>query len=430
VLKNRLARGLGAGLAVLMTATGLAVVAAAPASAAPIGTMTVTPATGNDTTGNINFDTSGPCPAAATNVIINIAGAGFPANSNAVGNSDIAIYPTNPQGGLTIPLGQTWETLAQSQGATVPLNGTATLTTRCIDIFNSVSFGEFPMQILFTPTTGTHSNYAAVQTGPTATTTVLTAAPANPTPSTTVTLTATVAPSAAAGTVQFSDGGSNLGSPVPVNNGTATFSGTFALGTHNLSAAFTPTNPAQFGPSTGTRTITVSTAPPNSVQQNITTSVPLTGALTITVQNTQVNLPPMQLSGTLLTTSGSINDTTVTDTRNSNPGWNVSGQVTDFAGNPAGTINGDNLGWTPTVVSFSPGQTVTAGAAVSPAPGIAPGAPPPDPSQGLKTTARTMASAAAGSGVGTAVLNATVTLNAPTNTPPGTYTGTLTLTAI
>ena len=244
-------------------------------------------------------------------------------------------------------------------------------------------------------------------------------------------LTATVSPSAAAGTVQFSDGGSNLGGPVTVSSGAATFSGTFALGTHSLAAAFTPSNPAQFGSSTGNFSLNVTTAPPNSVQQFITTTVPLTGALTISVTNNQVNLPPLQLNGagTLLSTSGNINNTTVTDTRNSNPGWNVSGQVTDFSGTPSGTINGHNLGWTPTVVSTSAGQTVTAGAAVSPAPGIAPGATPADPSQGLKT-ARTMASAAAGVGVGTAVLNANLALNAPTNTPPGTYTATLTLTAI
>jgi len=160
-----------AALAALFAA-GLSILAAAPpASAATIGTMAVTPQSGDDTTGTIVFDSSAACPADAsdTNVIITIAGAGFPAGSNAVGNADQFIYATNGGGGLTIPLGQTWETLAQSQSANLPLSGTATLTMKCIDIFNSVSFGEFPMQIQFTPTTGTHSSYTAVGGTPTPT---------------------------------------------------------------------------------------------------------------------------------------------------------------------------------------------------------------------------------------------------------------------
>ena len=170
-----------AALVAVLTA-GLSILAATPATAATIGSMSVTPASGNDTTGNIVFDSSVACPAEATNVIINIAGAGFPANSNAVGNSDIAIYSTNPQGGLTIPLGQTWETLAQSQGATLPLSGTATLTMRCIDIFNSQSFGEIPMQVQFTPTTGTHFDYAEVGGNPTPTPTPTPTNSQSPTP--------------------------------------------------------------------------------------------------------------------------------------------------------------------------------------------------------------------------------------------------------
>ena len=55
----------------------------------------------------------------------------------------------------------------------------------------------------------------------------------------------------ATGTVQFKDGTTVLGAPVPVTAGFA-FLHTSALttGTHTLTAVFTPTNPAAFGPST------------------------------------------------------------------------------------------------------------------------------------------------------------------------------------
>ncbi|MGB8961000.1 MAG: Ig-like domain-containing protein, partial [Pseudonocardiaceae bacterium] len=64
-------------------------------------------------------------------------------------------------------------------------------------------------------------------------------------------LIANVTPTGAAGTVQFSDGSSVLGAPLQVFNGVAFLStSALASGTHSLTAAFTPTDPAAFGPST------------------------------------------------------------------------------------------------------------------------------------------------------------------------------------
>ncbi|QJW37956.1 HtaA domain-containing protein [Cellulosimicrobium protaetiae] len=61
----------------------------------------------------------------------------------------------------------------------------------------------------------------------------------------TVTLTATVAP-AAAGTVEFRDGGASLGT-APVSDGVARLETTaLATGSHDLGAAFTPADPAAF----------------------------------------------------------------------------------------------------------------------------------------------------------------------------------------
>lgn len=64
-------------------------------------------------------------------------------------------------------------------------------------------------------------------------------------------LLATVAPANAAGTVQFMDGTTALGAPVRVIGGRAPFVALrLARGTHSLTAVFTPSNPAAFGPST------------------------------------------------------------------------------------------------------------------------------------------------------------------------------------
>lgn len=66
-----------------------------------------------------------------------------------------------------------------------------------------------------------------------------------------VTLIATVTPAAATGTVQFKDGADNIGAPVTVSNGAASKTTLmFAVGSHQLSAVFTPPNPAVYGSST------------------------------------------------------------------------------------------------------------------------------------------------------------------------------------
>ncbi|MDH6680988.1 hypothetical protein M2284_005230 [Rhodococcus sp. LBL1] len=55
-----------------------------------------------------------------------------------------------------------------------------------------------------------------------------------------VKLSATVAPSSASGTVQFRDGNTNIGAPVPVSNGVAELSHTFTTaGSHPITAVFT-----------------------------------------------------------------------------------------------------------------------------------------------------------------------------------------------
>jgi hypothetical protein len=119
------------------------------------------------------------------------------------------------------------------------------------------------------------SSSAAPFLNSTATSTVLTTSPASPvTPGTLLTLTATVTPATAVGAVQFKDGTTNLGGPVAVSKGIAAGTiSTLPLGSHQMTAAFTPADAAVFSPSTSSaRSVVVanSTGPP-------TTGSPVTG---------------------------------------------------------------------------------------------------------------------------------------------------------
>jgi len=144
-------------------------------------------------------------------------------------------------------------------------------------------------------------------------------------------------------------------------------------------------------------------------------TVPASGAFTFTVAPGTVNLA---VSGTPAQGTGVLNTVTVSDTRNTFPGWSVSGQESDFAGSGSAagsTISGNQLGWTPT-------GTPAGGATLGPV--VAPGSP------GLGTTAGILAQAHAGSGSGTSTLSANLLLAIPTTAKAGPYAGTLTLTAV
>lgn len=111
--------------------------------------------------------------------------------------------------------------------------------------------------------TGTTWTQVYPVVNPTATSTSLATTPAQAYVGQAVTLTATVSPSAAAGTVQFTDGGTALGAPVAVSNGQAQLQTTaLTEGSHTLAAAFTPTDPTGYAASTSSNvTYTVLGAP-------------------------------------------------------------------------------------------------------------------------------------------------------------------------
>lgn len=257
--------------------------------------------------------------------------------------------------------------------------------------------------------------------GPIATTTTLTASPSPAYVGETVTLTATVAGSSPAptGTVTFESGGTTIGTgPVTLANGVATTTTTFAAtGTESLSAVYTPATGTSYTTSTGTLSLTVNAAPANSGIIPLAVTVPPTGTFSLTVDTTDT--VTLAVSGADAT--GATTPIVVTDTRNTYPGWSVSGEDSSWTGTGSaagGTISGNQLGWVPTDTAL--GSAVTLGPTVTPA------------SPGLGTTAAVLASATAGlgNGYGTSTLGANLTLVIPATAPAGPYTSGLTITAV
>jgi phosphate ABC transporter phosphate-binding protein len=252
----------------------------------------------------------------------------------------------------------------------------------------------------------------------------LTASPSDAVAGQSVVLTATVSTPGStfpAGSVQFLAGLTAIGSPVTVVgspatgnlSGVATTTTTFASpGFQTLSAVFTPTS-TSYASSTGTYSEFVQPAPVGG-SEPLAMTVPATGSFTLTVGTGTV---PLTVS--VSTATGALNLITVTDTRNSYPGWSVSGQASDFTGGGSaagGTISGNQLGWVPSTSSLATGAALGGV--------VAPTAP------GLGSTAAVLASAAPGGGFGTSSLGANLTLDIPVSTEAGPYTSTLTITAV
>lgn len=121
------------------------------------------------------------------------------------------------------------------------------------------------------------------------------------------------------------------------------------------------------------------------------------------------------LTGQYYAADGRLNEVTVVDTRDADAGWTVTGTMDDFIGtvNSANTFSGDYLGWAPQVQNSTPGQVVTAGAAVlsGTTNGLGDGEP--------------LASAPAGDGLGVAQLDARITLLIPVSQATDDYVGIL-----
>jgi hypothetical protein len=333
---------------------------------------------------------------------------------------------------------------------------TATLATNPAD-------GSHSYSAVFTPTGGVAVQGSTSPTVPmtilppqTGTTTALSANPTSAPQFQPIVLTANIteadAPATAglAGSVQYFDGASSLGTQ-STNDGTAGeykfTTSTLNQGTHSITATFTPTS-TSYAKSTSaavTVTVTAPTCPgvpdPSGATCTSTSSLQVSvsaGSLTITTPYTAANpfvLPAMTLNstGTLLSSTARFPAATdpqivVHSSLAGDPNWTVSVSATDLITNPANTtpISGTGLGLTggtllPTPV-FPGSVSFTANPAHDPTTGT-----PGDGNHGLKGGPFTFAQSSGG-GNGSAAMFGTLTLLAPSQTQAGTYNGTITFT--
>jgi hypothetical protein len=402
-----------------------ALVGATQAHAAQIGTgtgLTLSPATGATTTiptfqaaacpagdnGSATINAIDPTTAAGTtpqNInAAQVSGVFAPASAAFSGswNQDIAALLTD---GIDVAAGTQFEVAVECfSDSQATQNGTYVQST-----FMTINAG------------GTYTANQTVTGPPASVNLTLTANPNPATSGQTVTLTATASVAGATGTVQFENNGTNINTtPVALSGGVATTQFTAPTVTTSsstpLTAVYTPSGSFTAGTG-GSTSLTVNPAPANSGIIPLAVSVPASGSFLLTVDTTDV----VNMTASGLTATGTTTPITVADSRNTYPGWSVSGQDSAWTGTGSaagGTFSGNQLGWQPTDTALAPG--VTLGNLVAPA------------APGLGTTAAELAAAPSGlgNGYGTSTLGAALSLIIPATAPAGPYTSGLTISAV
>ena len=136
------------------------------------------------------------------------------------------------------------------------------------------------------------------------------------------------------------------------------------------------------------------------------------------------------LAGQYYAASGFINEVTVSDLRDTDPGFEVRGQMSNFVGTTSASniISGNYLGWNPQIQNVTPPtatgytQAVTAGAGVLPGTGVVSGS-------GLGS-GRRLAIALPNKGLGVSQMDARLRLLIPVTAVNDTYTGIMNFTVV
>jgi Bacterial Ig-like domain (group 3)/WxL domain surface cell wall-binding len=246
---------------------------------------------------------------------------------------------------------------------------------------------------------------------------------------------------AGAGTVKFLDGATVLGSAPLTASGADLSSSSFAVGTHQITAQFVPTDSAVFSGSTSDQVAFTATQP-TSAPASQTVKVSLTsGALTITTPYSAAN--PFDLGNLVLDPSHALykasapfgdaadpgNGVSIVDTRAGDQPWTASVTTTDFVNGSSDVINGENLSFTDvqpgyvTNDAISPSNPIVTNDVTTAATPYAPGDPGSD---GAKGNPHQFASAT--KGLGAVNVFGNLNLKAPASTKAGQYTATLTFT--
>jgi len=278
--------------------TGLVIVGAGAASAASTGTLTGAPATGSVTYTAFSVVTSDLCPADTADIsgVVNNAAAGWN-DVTLFTTSDTELRNLNTSG---MPAQNTLLSIAndQSPALTVP-NGIYTIRVDCLDgiLFPTV-LGSFEGSLTVAGDTYTFNSVAAP-----ASTTTLVATPSSPqSAGTAITLKASVTSTAAvAGTVQFKDGGTDLGSPVTVAGGSASLTtSSLSTGNHSLTAQFIPTSATSIAGSTSAAVpFVINTATADPVATTTTLSSSPSAPTTADVVSLTATVAPANATGTM-----------------------------------------------------------------------------------------------------------------------------------
>ena len=98
------------------------------------GSLALEPIGGYTDLGNVRILTTALCPEKSTNIVARISGAGFPADTNVIGNTGLDLVQRAPNfTGYVIPIFADWEYLASTHEAKLPLKGSASLAVLCAD---------------------------------------------------------------------------------------------------------------------------------------------------------------------------------------------------------------------------------------------------------------------------------------------------------
>jgi hypothetical protein len=369
-----------------------------PAQAASLGPVTLAPNTSGLVTDNPMFGsgTTNACPAGfGENANLRIGRPGGPYSNLAPalggGGYDTHSVTINPNRSFQTAIGS------------APAAGDWWVVMECYSLTEGRHVDEFETVITVT------GNSWTVKTAAQTTTTLDITPAGQATTGDNVTLTAHVTP-AAAGSVDFVRGTATVIGSAPTDAaGNASISTTsLPIGTHQIKAVFHSADPGSFLDSSSTaQPYVINPRGPGADQELVTITANVEqGAFTIDVASNATSLAGGSVGGAA---TGSLPQATVTDLRGTNVGWNVTGDLTDFANGPS-IITNNNLSWTPSAAKVSGSGSVTAGSSAD-----------------LGAT-RTLCSAASPSSAGVFHCDAGLDLSIPDNASPGEYTATLTLT--
>ncbi len=417
----------------------------------PVGTITITPTSGNVNT-DVNFLDSiavnvgaptgfralsstvifqngveiGAISQSRTTAMVSTAGTnGLDGN---VVFMDRSIIPTNTfvssklLNGLTKPLATGNFELRYYYFASATAPNRATDPYVKLDMTYDATSGAWSLPAVVVPAVATTTSLTASATG------------------STVALSATVKKSsdssvatAAAGSISFFEGATQVGSTQTVAAGLASVSLTAVTdGNHSYTAVFTPSDAAYSASTSASASVSLGAL----VAPAFTAAVPVAitfdiaagtngGVLQLTSRSSNVVLGTATIGTGTFNASGTLN-AVVDDSRQAGANdWSLTGVMGNFTApavgtTPARTLSGKYLGWTPAVAAGSVGN---AGAVVLPSPGSV---------NGLTVSSQLSygSTSAAVPQVTTTTVSALLQLKAPKNTAAGNYAGVLTLTLI